>query len=272
MKEKPKTLKDALELKGAKGRIFRMDSENGQKVYSVENFEGDTLTIKYFNHRTSKIKVSSHLDDIEVVTKLEEGKFYKLFGESEGYVAFYDGNRLTDSRGITLDADQIKNLALIENPESYIDKLYQTSNKYKQGADFIKGRLEAKLLAYELPLELEPEPGDTMHGYDTSEITLDSLEPEDTAEIMPDTPILEEIEEDILLAPEEGRVNYSDEIESDVNLDSFGSGSGLLDLSWHNDDTSLGGLLDEIYTNEERTSEDTSISLAPEEGRNRKRC
>ena len=38
------------------------------------------------------------------------------------------------------------------------------------------------------------------------------------------------------------------EIEDDVNLDSFGSGSGLLDLSLQADDTSLGGILDEIYT------------------------
>jgi excisionase family DNA binding protein len=39
-------------------------------------------------------------------------------------------------------------------------------------------------------------------------------------------------------------------IEDDVNLDSFGSGSGLLDLSLQADDTSLGGILDEIYTSE----------------------
>ena len=39
-----------------------------------------------------------------------------------------------------------------------------------------------------------------------------------------------------------------EEIEEDVNLDSFGSGSGLLDLSLQADDTSLGGILDEIYT------------------------
>jgi len=41
-----------------------------------------------------------------------------------------------------------------------------------------------------------------------------------------------------------------EEIEEDVNLDSFGSGSGLLDLSMQADDTSLGGILDEIYTTE----------------------
>jgi len=38
-----------------------------------------------------------------------------------------------------------------------------------------------------------------------------------------------------------------EEIEEDVNLDTFGSGSGLLDLSLQADDTSLGGILDEIY-------------------------
>jgi hypothetical protein len=43
-----------------------------------------------------------------------------------------------------------------------------------------------------------------------------------------------------------------EEIEKDVNLDSFGSGSGLLDLSLQADDTSLGGILDEIYTPEDQ--------------------
>ncbi len=39
-----------------------------------------------------------------------------------------------------------------------------------------------------------------------------------------------------------------EKIEEDVSLDTFGSGSGLLDLSLQADDTSLGGILDEIYT------------------------
>jgi len=43
-----------------------------------------------------------------------------------------------------------------------------------------------------------------------------------------------------------------EEIEKDVSLDSFGSGSGLLDLSLQADDTSLGGILDEIYTPEDQ--------------------
>jgi len=42
-----------------------------------------------------------------------------------------------------------------------------------------------------------------------------------------------------------------EEIEEDVNLDTFGSGSGLLDLSLQADDTSLGGIIDEIYTAED---------------------
>jgi excisionase family DNA binding protein len=44
-----------------------------------------------------------------------------------------------------------------------------------------------------------------------------------------------------------------EEIEQDANLDTFGSGSGLLDLSLQADDTSLGGILDEIYTAEEES-------------------
>ena len=46
-----------------------------------------------------------------------------------------------------------------------------------------------------------------------------------------------------------------EEIEEDVNLDTFGSGSGLLDLSLQADDTSLGGILDEIYTAEDEGKE-----------------
>ena len=42
-----------------------------------------------------------------------------------------------------------------------------------------------------------------------------------------------------------------EEIEEDISLDTFGSGSGLLDLSLQADDTSLGGILDEIYTTED---------------------
>jgi hypothetical protein len=52
-----------------------------------------------------------------------------------------------------------------------------------------------------------------------------------------------------------------EEIEEDVNLDSFGSGSGLLDLSLQADDTSLGGILDEIYTAEVEGQEPTPAEV-----------
>ncbi len=61
-----------------------------------------------------------------------------------------------------------------------------------------------------------------------------------------------------------------EEIEEDVNLDSFGSGSGLLDLSLQADDTSLGGILDEIYTAEGEGQEageaeaDSAVALSAE--------
>ena len=61
-----------------------------------------------------------------------------------------------------------------------------------------------------------------------------------------------------------------EEIEGDVNLDSFGSGSGLLDLSLQADDTSLGGILDEIYTADDEGKElgeaegDSAMAVAAE--------
>jgi len=51
-----------------------------------------------------------------------------------------------------------------------------------------------------------------------------------------------------------------EKIEEDVNLDTFGSGSGLLDLSLQADDTSLGGILDEIYTPEGKEDQDAGAS------------
>jgi hypothetical protein len=65
-----------------------------------------------------------------------------------------------------------------------------------------------------------------------------------------------------------------EEFEGDVNLDSFGSGSGLLDLSLQADDTSLGGILDEIYTDEveggeavlEEVGGDSGAAVAAEAG------
>jgi hypothetical protein len=55
-----------------------------------------------------------------------------------------------------------------------------------------------------------------------------------------------------------------EEIEEDVNLDTFGSGSGLLDLSLQADDTSLGGILDEIYTPEGEEGQEAAEASAVE--------
>ena len=76
---------------------------------------------------------------------------------------------------------------------------------------------------------------------------------------------LEKLMEESQAAAEEMSL---EEIEDDVNLDSFGSGSGLLDLSLQADDTSLGGILDEIYTpegEEQMTSAvDSELGASPE--------
>lgn len=81
-------------------------------------------------------------------------------------------------------------------------------------------------------------------------------------------------DETFLVSSDETSVDSSAEaslekIEEDVSLDSFGSGSGLLDLSLQADDTSLGGILDEIYAPEgeeqAQPAEDTSaMDLAAE--------
>ncbi len=62
--------------------------------------------------------------------------------------------------------------------------------------------------------------------------------------------------------PAAGKEASLEEIEKDVSLDTFGSGSGLLDLSLQADDTSLGGILDEIYT----TPGEEGKPTAPAEG------
>jgi hypothetical protein len=65
--------------------------------------------------------------------------------------------------------------------------------------------------------------------------------------------------DDIMEATKTGSGKPSVKGEGDLNLDSFGSG-GLLDLSLQADDTSLGGILDEIYTPE--TAEATPAAKA----------
>ena len=81
--------------------------------------------------------------------------------------------------------------------------------------------------------------------------------------------VLEETESEFKLADDTKGETKSgsgeatlEEIEEDVNLDTFGSGSGLLDLSLQADDTSLGGILDEIYTAEGGEAKEAETAAA----------
>jgi hypothetical protein len=75
-------------------------------------------------------------------------------------------------------------------------------------------------------------------------------------------------DETFLVSSDETSVDSSakeslEKIEEDVSLDSFGSGSGLLDLSLQADDTSLGGILDEIYAPEGEEQQQAPAAAEP---------
>lgn len=78
---------------------------------------------------------------------------------------------------------------------------------------------------------------------------------------LPETGSGEQLTDDLMgetkVTPDETSL---EEIEEDINLDTFGSGSGLLDLSLQADDTSLGGILDEIYTPEGEADQESPAS------------
>jgi hypothetical protein len=85
--------------------------------------------------------------------------------------------------------------------------------------------------------------------------------------------VLEETESEFKLADDTKGETKSgsgeaslEEIEDDVNLETFGSGSGLLDLSLQADDTSLGGILDEIYTAEGGEAKEAETQTAAASG------
>lgn len=115
---------------------------------------------------------------------------------------------------------------------------------------------------------ITPESSDSLGLIDTSEPAfttepIDTSAPEsdlssaDTAIVGEGTDTFEEMDtglqatdDTVIEAKDTTSETSLQEIEEDVNLDSFGSGSGLLDLSLQADDTSLGGILDEIYAPE----------------------
>ena len=105
---------------------------------------------------------------------------------------------------------------------------------------------------------LEPEP-ETPHKADDEIVLTDAdtqiveegikvLGETDAAAALKDTGAGDETFKGLTGTPAPGKEASLEEIEKDVSLDTFGSGSGLLDLSLQADDTSLGGILDEIYT------------------------
>ncbi|MDH4238501.1 MAG: hypothetical protein OEW48_02955, partial [Phycisphaerae bacterium] len=109
-------------------------------------------------------------------------------------------------------------------------------------------------------------PSFTTEPIDTSEAESD-LSSADTAIVGEGTDTFEEMDtglqatDDTVIEAKDTTAETSlQEIEEDVNLDSFGSGSGLLDLSLQADDTSLGGILDEIYAPE--AGEDQQVGQA----------
>ncbi len=99
-------------------------------------------------------------------------------------------------------------------------------------------------------------PGETDSEYQVADDSLGETKAE-----MGETPRADDMLGETKAASDEASL---EEIEEDINLDTFGSGSGLLDLSLQADDTSLGGILDEIYTSEVEGGQETGESSAME--------
>ncbi|MBN1974046.1 MAG: helix-turn-helix domain-containing protein, partial [Sedimentisphaerales bacterium] len=161
--------------------------------------------------------------------------------------------------------------AIIEVPEEEIE-LNAEEPKTEESAPSDED-IDNILLGQETgtpPTDNDLTDGDTaLTGQGTSILgQTDNKEYELTDDTMADTVILDGTKADS--GPEGLK-----EAEEDVSLDSFGSGSGLLDLSLQADDTSLGGILDEIYTDESKEpsaeaaehgpGEEADISAEPEE-------
>jgi len=118
----------------------------------------------------------------------------------------------------------------------------------------------------EIPMTLESEtPGEEIQLTDADtqivEEGIKILGETDTASALKDTSA-DETFKGLTGTPAPGKEASLEEIEKDVSLDTFGSGSGLLDLSLQADDTSLGGILDEIYApgTEGKAPEEASAS------------
>ena len=203
-----------------------------------------------------------HMTDQQVQQLVKEGKLREF----------------RDGANVLFKVDEVEALAVRAAPPHIEEPAHKPEPKVD--TDFDLSLLD------EGPSE-EPTSNQAKKPADTDELFLPSdtaedvsipkdLEGEDTVAASEGVNILDESGEPSL-APEDmlaetkagsgsGEGASLEEIEEDVNLDTFGSGSGLLDLSLQADDTSLGGILDEIYTSEgeQETTEGSALDLAGE--------
>ena len=163
---------------------------------------------------------------------LSEDELFELEPESEPEEVSSESNDFPD-----FDMET----SVSEVPEEVFEEVEPAKDEEDENLDSILLAPETGAPAEDLDLSA----GDTaLTGQGTSILGLtDNKEYDLTDDTMADTVVFD--------ATKGGSsAEGLDEIEEDVNLDSFGSGSGLLDLSLQADDTSLGGILDEIYTDE----------------------
>lgn len=133
----------------------------------------------------------------------------------------------------------------------------------------------------QMPLELESEDtveqeqvsdlsGKAMHLTEETPDILSEMETSDASDGGTKTEYdltadsLSETGETKIVGKEDSLGTVEEEISEDISLDSFGSGSGLLDLSLQADDTSLGAVLEDIYPTEGTGEQAKADQVAPD--------
>jgi hypothetical protein len=251
------TLADCFSRDGAEGKEF-IDPEGVPYIFrgfapaegeETEN-QGSKMRIKRQGAEgdlEELVDIGPHIGDVYVVTEPVAGRFYKSV--SSGDILFYDGENLVREGKERLDLSQetvlipIDEAKTLETLDQQAGDLYGQYSRKKALADFIR--------AYSTTRTDTDDRAETPVGDTASKQSVDTTEGGEgtAAEVsLEDSQTeLEPVGEGSAGTAAEASL---EEIEDDVNLDSFGSGSGLLDLSLQADDTSLGGILDEIYTTE----------------------
>lgn len=215
--------------------------------------EGETknrkkrMKIKKEGGLEEQVDIDSHLEDSKVAVELAAGKFYEFVsGRKEGKVGkvvYYDGKNLIDEFRNKLDPSKEKGLRPIDNEHAYIEALEGKARYFseeKQRVDSVSEFMRAYL----------DRKSDDLDNFLEDDFLQDDFLEEDDTHIM--DPLDESlVEEGIPPSSEDATVaevpleEIAENADSDDSL--FGSSSGLLDLSLQTDDTSLGGILDEIY-------------------------